>query len=192
MATILQKDFDVMSFLAIDCETNGLFVYHGCEPFSISLCHSEDGSNDFWDFEVNTKTREVVYKNSKLKEIYARIMEYTEFSFHNSVFDLLMLRKLPTYGQRIFEHILSHTFHDTIFSAHLVNSQDPLGLKEQCLLYCNILDTDEKQLDDFVKKGRLQAKKLGWAIASPEIPSLAGQSDKSSTINTSEVGLAFR
>jgi DNA polymerase I-like protein with 3'-5' exonuclease and polymerase domains len=167
-----------MAFLAIDTESTGLFVYHGCEAFSISLCHSEDGSNDFWDFNVNTVSRSVEYINGRVKDLYHRILDYTEFTFHNSVFDLLMLRKLPRYGQRIFEHILSNTFHDTIFSAHLVNSQDPLGLKEQCLLYCNILDTDEKQLDDYTKKARLQAKKLGWAIASADIPSLAGQSDK--------------
>lgn len=167
-----------MSFLGIDSETNGLFAYHGCELFALSLCHSEDGSNEYWDFNVNTKTRQVNYTQKKLKQIRDAILDYSEFTFHNSVFDLLMLRKLPTYGMQIFKHIVSNTFHDTMFSAHLVNSKDPKGLKDQCLLYCNILDTDEKALDEYVKKCRLLVKKLGWAIASEDIPSLAGQSDK--------------
>ena len=167
-----------MSFLGIDCESNGLFVYHGCELFGLSLCHSEDGSNDYWDFLVDTKTRAVQFSNKKIKEIRDRILSYTEFTFHNSVFDLCMIRKLPTYGKQIFDHIVSHKFHDTMFTAHLVNSKDPKGLKDQCLLYCNILDTDEKLLDEHCKKARTIAKQLGWAIASEDIPSLAGQSDR--------------
>jgi DNA polymerase I-like protein with 3'-5' exonuclease and polymerase domains len=167
-----------MSFLGIDCESNGLFAYHGCEAFGISLCHSEDGSNEYDDFEVDPKTRQVQYKSKTLRNLRDRIFEYEEFTFHNCVFDLTMLRKLPTYGKQIFEHIVSNKFHDTMFSSHLVNSKDPKGLKDQCLLHCGILDDDEKELDDFVKKCRLLVKKLGWLIAGPNVPSLAGQTDR--------------
>jgi DNA polymerase I-like protein with 3'-5' exonuclease and polymerase domains len=167
-----------MSFLGIDSETNGLFAYHGCELFGLSLCHSEDGSNEYWDFNVDTKTRQVNYITKKIKQIRDAILDYSEFTFHNSVFDLIMIRKLPTYGRQIFNHIVSKGFHDTMFSSHLVNSKDPKGLKDQCLLYCNILDTDEKLLDEHSKKARTIAKQLGWAIATEDIPSLAGQSDK--------------
>jgi DNA polymerase I-like protein with 3'-5' exonuclease and polymerase domains len=167
-----------MYFLGIDCESNGLFAYHGCELFGLSLCHSEDGSNEYWDFDVDIKTRAVKFIPKKIKQIRDAILDYSEFTFHNSVFDLTMIRKLPTYGRQIFNHIVSNSFHDTMFSAHMVNSKDPKGLKDQCLLYCNILDTDEKLLDEHCKKARTIAKQLGWAIATEDIPSLAGQSDK--------------
>lgn len=165
-----------MAYLAIDVESTGLFPYHGCEAFAISTCESQRGLNNYFDYDVNVKTREVKYTDS-LKVFRDIVFAYDSFTFHNCCFDLLMIRKLPKYGEELFEHIVTSEFHDTMFTAHLINSLELKGLKEQALIHCDILATDEKDLHEACRKSRLIAKKHGWSIAKEGTPQLAGQTD---------------
>lgn len=170
-----------LNTLAIDVEANGAFIKHGCRPFFLSTCNNE-GENVSFEFDVVPTTREVIYSKTKLQEFRRVVNSYKYFSFHNAMFDIEMLSVLPFVGDDLLEIFEKAArlgrIDDTMFSSHIIDSKELKGLKEQALIHCGILDDDEKALDDCIKKLRLKAKSLQWAIAGPDIPSLAGQTDK--------------
>lgn len=168
-------------FLAIDVETTGTFPKHGCRPFFISTCNS-DGEHTSFCFDVEPKTRRVIYSTSDLVKFKKEVYRYKHYVFHNALFDISMLRTLPDYGEEIYALLLdalhSDRVDDTMLSAHAIDSKETKGLKEQALIYCDINADDEKALDDAVKHIRLKAKKLNWMIAHEGLPQLAGQTSK--------------
>ncbi len=169
-------------FIAIDTETTGLFGAHGCRAFAISTC-DQDGNTNYFEAPVDPFTRVPKWDLKVLQKAWKLISSFKVHVYHNMNFDCWMLSLLPfqkfeelprLYTEGVFE------YHDTIVRAHVIKSDDPLGLKEQALLYCDILDNDEHELDDCVKSLRRNAtvKELNWALASEEIPELAGQKDR--------------
>lgn len=167
-------------FLAIDVESNGLYNYHGCYPFLISTCESIKGKNYTVEFDVDPRNRQVQWEEKPLLRMLDYIRSYKEFIFHNCLYDIIALRNVPFVGEDIYEHVMSHSYHDTMFSAHIYDSQEPKGLKDQAMLRCDILDEDEKLLDKDVQHVRNVVKREfpDWARASADIPELAGQSTK--------------
>lgn len=169
----------IQTFVAIDTETTGLFGHHGCRPFAVSTC-DQDGNTNYWETPVNPATRTPNWTLSTVQKIWDYLIKFDVWVFHNLTFDLWMLSFLPSrkFGQiaQFMEEYID--FHDTLVRAHLFNSKEPLGLKEQALLHCGILDDDEKELDDCIKHLRHEAKKRSWTIAEEGIEELAGQRSK--------------
>lgn len=169
----------IESFIAIDTEGTGLFGHHGCRSFAVSTCDNL-GHTNYWEAPVNPRTRIPQWSTRTLNSIYNYILSFDCLVFHNMAYDLFMLSLLPSRKWAALPIVVesSKDFHDTLIRTHLIDSKAPKGLKEQALLHCEILDNDEKELDDCIKSLRHEAKKLGWAIAEEGHTHLAGQKDK--------------
>ena len=164
------------SIIAIDTETTGAYLHHGCKPFIVSACDIDE--NKFcWSFRVNPKTRNPIYDKKTLTDIWDTISNYDNWVFHNALFDLTALSLLP-FRNQLYEKLETVTVDDTMVMAHCHNSLDRLGLKGLCLLYLNMDEDDEKALDEAVTYSRRIAKKEEWAIAEPTHPHLRPLKEK--------------
>src|SRR5262245_53920896 len=85
--------------LALDTETTGLDLWHGCRPFFVSVM-DEHGNLQFWEWDVNPFTREVgivEWKGqkcgfipgppSKDKQELTTLIKENDFVLHNTKFD---------------------------------------------------------------------------------------------------------
>ena len=143
--------------LALDTETTGLDSYHGCRPFMIIGCDGE--INYHWVGQVNPYTREVFWDESDIEEVQELINKATKIVFHNSLFDVRMLKAIDI-------TIPWDKIEDTLLAAHCINSAKTdkddnqvgrtLGLKNLAIEYLHYWDDDEKQLELIVKQRRTQ------------------------------------
>ena len=158
-----------MTTIAIDTETTGPFFQHGCLAFMVTAC-DEDGFLYKWEWPVDPFTREVEYLSSPgkkvLRDCFATIRSYDTWVFHNALFDLSALSIMPFPSP--FLEFEEFDIHDTMVMAHCHNSLDRLGLKGLALQYLKYSEADEKELHKAVTKARRIAKKLNWALASPD------------------------
>lgn len=178
--------------LAIDTETTGLDLNHGCQAFLVVMAN-ESGSF-YWRGSVNRKTRKVTFSKNQLEEIEKYIEEEIENAysganpnedscliFHNAKFDLAALRSI---GIEPKEHWWD-AIYDTSFQSHLVNSAEPHDLTYLARRYLKLDITPlEEAIDSCTKEARALSKSLRdpFAIASEEfvelLPSLKGKSHK--------------
>lgn len=158
-----------MSAIGIDTESTGLYLHHGCRAFLVTACDDE-GYRFHWWFDVDPFTREVIYDETEVLDMYNTLMKYDEWVFHNALFDMTALAYIPYVDfSAAYE---TKVIHDTILMAHAVNSLLEKGLKPLAFHYLGFPETDESELDNAVAKYRKIAKKLGWAIAEPTHPHL--------------------
>jgi len=171
--------------LALDTETTGLDLWHGCRPFFVSVMDSE-GNLQYWEWDVNPETREVgswiVHQSSgkrtwqpsipqKDRAELTTLIQENDFVLHNTKFDAraLHLSGLPCipFGQS----------HDTLIASHVLVSNESHKLKDLAIQYLNISDDDERELKQAVQDARRIARQLGWAIANgphPHFPAAKG------------------
>ncbi len=163
-----------MNALAIDTETTGPYLHHGCQPFMVSSA-DEDGNIYLWDFPVDPHSREVKYDASTVRNLQATLASYDHWVFHNAVFDLNALAAIPwnEAGCTFQQHLSSDLeIDDTMLMAHCHNSLDRLGLKGLAFQYIDYPEDDEQELDKTVTRARRIAKLLGWSYADETISSL--------------------
>lgn len=153
----------VPRLIAIDTETTGLDLWHGCRPFMVTSC-DDAGTIRVWEWPVDPFTREVTPDENDVEEISKLLEDYDEIGFFNAKYDLRGLAfsgvRLPNWSK----------IHDASISAHIVSSSGARDLKTLSLQYLDILDDDEKSLQKACVSGRATAKKLGWRIAAPYDP----------------------
>lgn len=154
---------------AIDTETTGVDLFHGCKPFFVSIT-KEDGTVLGWEFDVDPTNRKPILDTKQAKKqldsLYSEITNPAdELVFHNTTFDLFALGTL--YPDLDFDNLLSRS-HDTLLMSHVWNSREDHGLKELALKYLNINTRDQKKLQKLVNECRSQSRPLKWAIASKE------------------------
>lgn len=171
--------------LALDTETTGLWLHHGCQPFFISTCdHTGDISHQ-WEFDVDHFTREVLIPDGEAARISQILADCCRHSWrrkidkngrsvddrydsgivlHNAKFDLHALKSIGV-------TIPPWRFIDcTLTASHALDSAEPHGLKDLSIKYLQIPDDDERTLERVVNKARRIAKKLGWATCEPGHP----------------------
>lgn len=155
--------------VAVDCETTGLNPWRPKErwgiepdrPFAVAFW-DEEGNSDYVRWEVDPKTRKVLYDTKNLQAVREVMADPTiEKIFHNISFDHRMLEKagIESRGK----------LHDTIFLTHVVTggSERSYALKELADKYLNIGKEDQKALALSVHRARRIGKKKGWALATP-------------------------
>jgi DNA polymerase I-like protein with 3'-5' exonuclease and polymerase domains len=163
-----------MSAIAIDTETTGLDLRHGCKAFMVTAC-DDKGKTWVWQGYVDPLERGVHWPANVIEDIANVIDPYNEYVFHNASFDLDALKGI---GIDLYPN--SHQVHDTMFMSHVVDSEGPHGLKYLAIRYCDILDDDEDILDETVKKARnIASRKLpDWRIAKKGDPHFPLQDQK--------------
>lgn len=154
--------------LAVDTETNGVDLYHQAEPFLVTFC-DENQVNEWYEWDVNPKTRKVNHNKKDIDEIEDRIMAAEELYLQNSVFDVTALSKLR---KRIASNWPWNKTFDTLVAGHLLASNQPHDLTTMTLIYCGV---NVQPFEDNVKDAVNQARRLvkvteelqDWRIAKP-------------------------
>lgn len=140
------------SVLALDCETTGLDLRHGCMPFLIATCNL-NGVTCCWEWDVDPQTRKPKIPPGDIEGIKKRIKGKT-LVFHNAKFDLRALSLIGITVNLIDGWTngdpLSSTpcleIHDTLLMSHALSSEGPHGLKHLAKELLSIDDNDEKIL----------------------------------------------
>lgn len=158
-----------MKYVAVDTETTGVHLYgdgsrygsYPARPFVVSMCW-EDGTTNYWRWEVDPLTRRVRYESDvKAVSQVRKVLDDTSVVkvFHNADFDLRMLKAagMPVRGQ----------YEDTAIAAIVCTGGGEIayGLKPLCKKWFEFSDSDQKELTKSVHKARREAKKRGWKIA---------------------------
>lgn len=161
--------------LAVDTETTGLYIKHGCRPFMVIAHEAETDTCYCWEWDVNTATRSVTPNKDDIDEIQALLDSADKLIFHNALFDA---EALASVGITVDWSKVE----DTLHLCHLYDASSPKGLKFQASIHCDILDSDESKLHEAIIEGRKIARKLGWRIASKNLPEFyANKGPKAST-----------
>lgn len=185
--------------VAIDTETAGKDLYHGVKPFFVTVCE-EDGTQKFWEWEVDPLTRQPQIPPGDVDEIASIIATARNWGrgwesktaarhglvLHNAKFDVTALATLdPVLGT---DWPWTQT-HDTLTAGHLLASNQPHDLTSMALHYLGEDNqTKEKALEEAVKEARrhvqqarLRAKRHSdkevdplarWLIAEEGLPGL--------------------
>lgn len=167
--------------LALDTETTGGDLWHGCKPFFVSVLDA-DGNLQHWEWDVNPLTRDIGFYTATNSGPKAQDSPYGEQSFVPTIPDLQreQLTKLITENDLLLHNtkfdvraLSTHglpepdwnTLHDTLIASHVLVSNESHKLKDLALQYLNIPDDDEKALQDAVNEARRYGRQLGWRIA---------------------------
>lgn len=147
--------------LAVDTETNGLSLRHGCLPFAVVIYGEEKIL--WYEWDVNPKNRTPIIPPEDVEDI-KQVIAGSIVAMHNSKYDLLALELI---GVNVPEIVGWENIHDTMLMSHANQSGGRHGLKELCVRHLGLLDDDEKRLSKIAKQARTVAKKLKWDIARP-------------------------
>ena len=138
--------------VAIDSETTGLNLHHGCRPFLVSIC-DESGAQSYWEWDVDPLTREVLAPPEDVQEIRETI-QGQERVLHNAKFDVQALETLdPRFGEE-WEWSLTH---DTLIMGHLLNSSQPHDPTFMTFFY---LGLNIKPFEDRLKESVGEARRV--------------------------------
>lgn len=145
-------------YLVIDTETTGLRYWHGDRPFAISLC-DQDGETEYYQWPVNPVTREVTPDPEELRLLRKRFRLWKGIPkvLFNAKFDYLMLKGIGIE--------LQGPIHDMGVAARICNTNElNYKLKPLASRYCDIDDSDEKDLQKETVSARNAGKKRGWKL----------------------------
>jgi DNA polymerase I-like protein with 3'-5' exonuclease and polymerase domains len=141
--------------LAVDTETTGVDLWHGCKPFFISIC-DEDGNAGYWEWDVDPFTREPKIPLADIRDIQAEL-EGRFLIFQNPKFDI---HAFNTIGIDIPKLVGWKNIDDTLVRSHVLSSLENHGLKEQGIITLDLGDTDQLELREATNKARMEAKKI--------------------------------
>ena len=164
--------------IALDGETTGLDLRHGCKPYIITICNEEQ-ENTLWRWQVDPETRQPQVLEEELGEIWKVVQEAEELVFLNPVFDIVALAQLD---EEFGEKWPWEKTHDIGLSGHLLHSIGQHNLTTMAMRDCMVdLRPLERRVGKITKEARNHAKREypHWRIAKeglPELPSCKGSS----------------
>ena len=150
------------SFLAVDTETTGHDIHHGCRPFIVSACDDE-GEIFLWEWPVDPEKRKPIPPKREVKEVQACLDGAQSLVMHNAKFDI---RALQSIGIKWTQNHWGK-LEDTLVASHVLDSAESHGLKDLALRYLDIVDDDQQHLRDLVNEARRYARSYcpDWRIA---------------------------
>lgn len=186
--------------LALDTETTGIDLWHGCRPFFVSVM-DEEGNLQYWEWDVNPLTRDVgmyvpepknLDKSIPIPQHLQRGPKFQDSPYGSKTFvPVIPLKDKEELTTLIQENdfVLHNTkfdaralelagfpllpfasSQDTLVASHVLVSNESHKLKDLAIRYLDITDDDQKELREAVNKSRVIARQLGWAIASGPHP----------------------
>ena len=109
--------------IALDCETLGLDVWHGCHPYCVTTC-AEDGTVRWWEWDVDPLTRRVLVPPADVAAIRRLVAGADGVVGQNFKFDAAALGAA---GHVDWTPFWTKT-EDTLVAAHLLASNAPHDL----------------------------------------------------------------
>jgi DNA polymerase I-like protein with 3'-5' exonuclease and polymerase domains len=166
--------------LSVDSETTGLDLRHGASPFFVTMCE-EDGTQHFWQWEVDPMTREVDILPDDLTDIASKIYKSDELILQNVKFDASVMHQ---YGL-ILEWPWGRT-KCTLMAGHLLASNHKHNLTDMVMEYLGKdIEPYEKAVQDACMKARtlVRTKKFkldhgDWAIAKEDREDMPSAKEK--------------
>lgn len=179
--------------LAIDCETTGLDVFHSARPFFVTVC-SDEGEQDWWEWNVDPLTREVQMVQDDIDEIRQYVKNADKIVGQNLKFDVAMLREAGIVEEWPWEKT-----EDTLIAGHLLKSNQAHDLTTMALVYLgiNIAPFEEElrkavmKCRNVVNQAKLKQKRMRekgikgdvskyreWRIAKKGLPDMPSCKDK--------------
>ena len=146
--------------IALDTETTGLDIWHGCRPFFVSAC-THRGNLHWWEWDVDPITRCPIVPKKDIRNI-DRFIKGDFLLFHNAKFDG---RALESVG---LPEIDWDRTHDTLIASHVLLSSESHKLKDLALVHLDIDDDDQRELQEATNEARRVGRRLGWRIAEAE------------------------
>lgn len=156
--------------ISLDTETTGIDLIHGAMPFIVTTC-SEDGTIQYWEWDVNPLTRKPEIPSEDLQAITDLINSADLIYLQNAKFDARALMSIGI-------ELPWHKVRDTLVMGHLLASNHPHNLTDMCIEYLGI-DIEKYEIDikGVTQTARAIVKKEypDWRIADeglPEMPSV--------------------
>lgn len=160
---------------SLDTETTGVDLYHEAAPFFVTICH-EDGTLEWWEWEVDPLTRRVRIPREDAAEIVLALKLAHEVVMHNAKFDA---RVLTTSG--ILTEWDWQGTQDTLRAAHLLGSNQPKDLTSMALLWLGRdIEPYEKRMEEAVQEARrwCRSHRPDWRIAAKDQPGMPSAKEK--------------
>lgn len=175
--------------ISIDTETTGSDFYHGARPFLVTIC-DDTGSNTFWEWPVDPKTRKPSIPAADRKAITALLLDPSHtFVLHNSRFDCAAINSILLSLQGNVSWVGAGYFpwdrtEDTLVAAHVLGSALPHGLDACAVQYLGYrkMGEYETRIELATKKARDYARRFlpTWRIAKhglSDMPSVKASAD---------------
>jgi len=139
--------------ISLDTETTGVDRKHGARPFLVTTS-DESYNNKYWEWSVNTNTREVEAPKHEVEEVLHEVEQASELILQHSKFDVAMLTELGRDLGIEFEWPWGKT-HDTLVSGHLLASNHGHSLEDMAIEYLGVdMSRYEKRMEKAVKACR--------------------------------------
>lgn len=171
--------------LAIDTETTGHDLHHGCKPFFVSAYYGTDDIL-FWEWDVDPLTREPQPKPEDLAELRDilrnplgyrpnRRPDFDRLLFHNTKFDVRALSTFDLIEELADDLSWWDKVDDSLILSHVLGSAESHKLKDISLWQFGISDEDQRELQEATNAARRIGRKLGWRIADKGDPHFPAQ-----------------
>lgn len=163
--------------ISFDTETTGVDFFHGARPFFVTMCQ-EDGTQQFWEWDVDPLTREVEVPKGDLYEIYTSLSDgeiHTKVVGQNIKFDVHAMASVGCLGWKW------EATHDTIIAGHLLANNKPHNLTDMAIQYLGRdISKYEKELENMVQKCRryCRSNHPDWKIAKKDDGNMPSAKEK--------------
>lgn len=150
--------------MSLDTETTGKDFYHGTKVFFVTTCQ-DDGTQSYWEWEVNPVTRQPRIPDHDVLEIQGLIGDAEEIVLQNGKFDYAALH---TTDPRFLKYWNWDKVHDTLVAGHVLYTNLPHDLTSMALQYLHHDITPvEVKLEEVCQAARrlVRSKLPDWRIA---------------------------
>lgn len=160
--------------ISLDTETTGLDLNHGAKPYLVTIANDK-GEQAYWEWDVDPYTRDVVVDPSDLRDIEQYVMDADIVVLQNAKFDVAALR---TVAPKLAARWPWAKTHDTLYSAHLLGSNQPKDLTSQAIRYLGVnIQPYEDAMRQEVMAARNEGKRRGYHIAAKGLPEMPSAKD---------------
>lgn len=162
--------------VSLDTETTGVDLFHGASPYLVTFGF-EDGTNRFFEWDVDPLTRRVMAPDDDLEEIQRIVDEAETIVGQNVKFDRRALEVASPGFRWDWGKV-----RDTLIAGHLLASNHAHDLTSMCVEYLGIgIQKWEDRMETAVKDALRIVKREfhDWRLAKkglPEMPSAKGES----------------
>lgn len=162
--------------ISVDSETTGVDLRHSAKPFLVTIC-TEEGENQFWEWNVNPLTREPEILIQDIVDIAVAVDSADKLILQNAKFDVTAL---STIAKEFSTKWQWGKTYDTLIAGHLLASSQPHDLTTMALVY---LSVNIQPYEDEMKQACIEARRMvrtkdfiaeygEWMIAKEGLPGM--------------------